>query len=83
MRERAEYDVDTDRDRLRFTGRERELNPDEFRREKYGVDGTKIFICQVTPGVYTVKILGRSYGATDKDKIMEIIAKGLSERFDL
>ncbi len=59
------------------------MSPDDFRKMKYGVDGTKIFICQVTPGVFTVKALGRQYGATTKETMLSIIGEALSARFKI
>lgn len=81
---RFEYDVDADVDRRKLERSEAEdMSPDEYRKSKYGVDGTKLFICQVTPGVYTVKAMGRQHGATTKERIMEIVSQALTERFGL
>ena len=83
---RYEYDVDDEVDRQRMLTRDKQyedMTPDEYRKTKYGVDGTKFFICQITPGVFTVKIMGKNHGATTKERIMQKVDEALTERFGL
>lgn len=80
----SSYDVDAEVDRRKLERYERgDMNPDEYRRMKYGVDGTKIFVCQAAPGVFTIKMLGKTQSATDINKIVAVISEGIRERFGL
>lgn len=76
-------DEDEVRRERRRVSHEEDMNPDEFRKMKYGVDGTKIFICQVTPGVFTLKVLGKQHGATNKKRMLEIIGDAITDRFGI
>lgn len=69
---------------MHFREKEREpANRDQERLEKYGVDGTKIFVCRIRDGVFHVKALGRTFRARNKRDITDIVEDVITERFGI